>query len=286
MDIPDKWLLLAGTMAYVAALILTLVRLGNRRPPLHGVNLVLILTGWVLQSAGMWVLGMEAGSCPIRNPFEVLQFVSWSVIILYLFTGQVFRLSLFGTGSASLAAIIGFAAYIIPGANRIAPHSYLGGDPRIEAHAALALFSYGIFGLLAVLSILYLLQNNSLKTKKNAGVFRFLPSLMEMDTVLMRLLIMACVVYTVSVSIGALYWVSHLDEVALPKLVTTVTLWVAYWVVLVLRASGRLFGTRLAWSCVLLFIAALLILWPVEASRDHSNLVSLNSHTLPVRHVD
>ena len=46
MLIPDKWLLLIGTMAYVAALILTITRLYNRRPPLHGVNLVIILFGW------------------------------------------------------------------------------------------------------------------------------------------------------------------------------------------------------------------------------------------------
>ena len=113
MLIPDKWLLLIGTMAYVAALVLTLVRLSNRQAPSHGLNLGLILCGWLMQSAGLWILGVEAGSCPIRNPFEVLQFVSWSIVILYLFTGQVFRLSLFGTGSASLAAIIGFTAFLI-----------------------------------------------------------------------------------------------------------------------------------------------------------------------------
>ena len=271
MLIPDKWLLLIGTMAYVAALILTITRLYNRRPPLHGVNLVIILFGWIAQSAGLWMLGISAGSCPIRNPFEVFQFVSWSIVILYIFTGQVFRLSLFGTGSAALAAIIGFSAYLIPNANRISPHSYLGGDPRIEAHAALALFSYGIFGLLAVLSILYLLQNNSLKTKTNAGIFKFLPSLVDMDTVLMRLLIMACLVYTVSVAIGALYWITHTEDVALPKLTLTLALWVAYWVVLALRATNRLYGTRLSWACIILMIAALLILWPVEASRAYQS---------------
>ncbi len=286
MVVPDKWLLLIGTMSYVAAFVLTLVRLTHRRQPLHSINLGLILAGWIFQCAGLWILGMKAGSCPIRNPFEVLQFVSWSIVILYLFTGQVFRLSLFGTGSASLAAIIGFCAFLIPGPTEMLAHSYLGGDPRIEAHAALALFSYGIFGLLAVLSILYLLQNNSLKTKRNAGVFRFLPSLVEMDTVLLRLLIVACLVYSVSIAIGALYWFTHVDEVALPKLITTLTLWLAYWLVLLLRLANKLFGTRLAWSCIVLMTAALLILWPVEASRDRGKLESSISHSEPPSNVD
>ncbi|MEX0330952.1 MAG: inner membrane protein YpjD [Puniceicoccaceae bacterium] len=287
MLIPDKWLLLIGTMAYVAALILTLVRLSDRRAPMHGFNLVLILCGWLMQTTGLWILGVEAGSCPIRNPFEVLQFISWSIIIIYLFTGQVFRLSLFGTGSASLAAIVGFLAFLIPGATHIPENYYIGGDPRINAHASLALFSYGIFGLLAVISVLYLMQNNSLKTKRNAGIFRFLPSLMDMDTVLMRLLIVACIVYTISIAIGALYWFSNLSEISLAKLILTVALWVVYLVVMVLRATNKLYGTRLARALILLFVAALLILWPVEASRSHTHpLPEVTSETLPPDNAD
>ena len=271
MLIPDKWLLLIGTMAYVAALILTLVRLTDRRPPLHGINLALILGGWLMQTTGLWILGIEAGSCPIRNPFEVLQFVSWSIVVLYLFTGQVFRLSLYGTGSAALAAIVGFLAFLIPGATHVPENYYIGGDPRINAHASLALFGYGVFGLMAVLSVLYLLQNNSLKTKRNAGIFRFLPSLVDMDTVLMRLLVMACIVYTVSVGIGALYWVDNLGEVSMPKLILTLALWLAYWLILILRATNKLYGTRLARILISLFVVAIFILWPVEASRSHAH---------------
>lgn len=281
MKNPEQWLLLIGTLGYVGALVLTLVRLLNRREPLHGINLLLILAGWLVQSSGMWMLGLEAGSCPIRNPFEVLQFVSWSIVILYLFTGQVFRLSLFGTGSGALAAVIAFSAYLIPGANRIGAHSMLGGDPRIEAHAALALFSYGIFGLLAVLSALYLLQNYSLKTKKYSGIFRFLPSIIDMDVVLLRLLIMACVVYSISIAIGALYWFEHMDQVGIAKLIFTVSLWIAYWIVLILRATNKLFGTRLAWACIILLIAALFTLWPVEESRDHTSRIPAHGEISP-----
>ena len=275
MTLPDQWLLLGGTMAYVAALVLTIVRLTHRREPMHGVNLIIILCGWLLQTTGLWILGMEASSCPIRNPFEVLQYISWSIVLVYLFTGQVFRLSLFGTGSASLAALIGLAAFILPGARQLEPTSLIGNNPLINAHAAIALMSYGIFGLLAVLSALYLLQNNSLKNKKYPGIFRFLPSIVEMDTVLLRLLIMACVVYTFSLAIGALYWVGHLDEVAIPKLIFTFALWIAYWVVLILRATNKLYGTRLAWTCIALLLAALLTLWPVEASRFHGDETSM-----------
>lgn len=286
MNNPANWFLLVGTMGYVVALVLTLVRLMKRKEPLHGTNFMLILASWLLQSTGLWILGMEAGSCPIRNPFEVLQFISWSIVVLYLFTGQVFRLSLFGSGSATLAAILGFTAFLIPGGSKVGPFSHLGGDPRIEAHAALALLSYGVFGLLAVLSALYLMQNYSLKRKTLSSIFRFLPSIAEMNTVLFRLIIMACVAYTISVAIGALYWIEHMDQVSLVKLIFTMALWIAYWMVLILRATSTLFGTRLAWACIALFLAALLILWPVESSRDHGAPHSAIETSPPPQHVD
>lgn len=273
------WLLVSGSLAYLGALGLTATLVARHKGPRHGLNLLIILAGWILQSSGLWLLGMDAGSCPIRNLFEILQFVSWSIIVLYLFTGQVFRLSLFGTGSATLAALIGLVALFVPEKSAISDTSFLGTDPRIEAHAALALFSYGIFGLVAVLSTLYLLQNYSLKRKKHAGLFRFLPSIIEMDAVLLRLLVMACSVYTISIAIGALYWVSNPEEVGLAKLLATIALWLAYWLVLILRLLNQLVGSRLAKSCVGLMAAALLALWPVETSRHHDSLHSQPAST-------
>ena len=275
------WLLVSGSLAYLGALGLTATMVARRQGPRHGFNLILILAGWLLQSSGLWLLGMEAGSCPIRNLFEILQFVSWSIIVLYLFTGQVFRLSLFGTGSATLAALIGLIALFVPAKSAASNASFLGTDPRIEAHAALALFSYGIFGLVAVLSALYLLQNYSLKRKKHTGLFRFLPSISEMDAVLLRLLVMACIVYTISIAIGALYWVSNPEEVGAVKLLATIALWIAYWLVLVLRLLNRLVGSSLAKTCMGLMAAALLALWPVETSRHHDSPQSLPASTEP-----
>ena len=62
MDHPAEWLLLIGTFGYVGALGLTLYRLARRSEPFHGANLVLILVGWLIQSAGLWSL-WASGRC-------------------------------------------------------------------------------------------------------------------------------------------------------------------------------------------------------------------------------
>ncbi len=265
-------LLFLGTLAYLSALGITLIRVLHRRPPVHSLNFLLILGGWILQSSGLYFRGMEAGGCPVRNLFEIFQFVSWSVVLVYLITGQVFRLSLFGTSSATLAALLSALAFLLPGIDETPVQSLLGGNPWIEAHAAIAVFSYGIFGLLSALSALYLLQNHSLKVKRFNGIFRFLPPIMEMDTLLFRLLLTACLVFTSAVAIGAVYWVAHPEQVGTWKLLTTVTLWIAYLLTLFLRLRNILYGTRLAMLSIFLFMAALLTLWPVEANRDHPAL--------------
>ncbi|NBD37781.1 MAG: cytochrome C biogenesis protein [Verrucomicrobia bacterium] len=268
-------LLFLGTLAYLAALGVTLFRVLHRHPPVHTLNFFLILGGWMLQSGGLYFRGLEAGCCPVRNLFEIFQFVSWSVVLVYLITGQVFRLSLFGTSSATLAALLSAVAFLLPGIDETPSVSLLGASPWIEAHAAIAVFSYGIFGLLSALSALYLLQNHSLKAKRFNGIFRFLPSIMEMDTLLFRLLLTACLVFTSAVAIGAVYWVGHPEQVGTWKFLTTVTLWLAYLIVLLLRLRNVLYGTRLAMLSIFLFVAALLTLWPVEANRDRSGLSTI-----------
>src|SRR5690606_13094825 len=114
--------------------------------------------------------GLAVQSCPIGNPFEVLQFVSWSIVLIYILTGPVFRTSLLGSFCAVLAGLLSVGSLLVPSWDQPYPAGALfGGDAWVEAHAAIALFSYGLFGMLAVTSVMYLLQNYGLKHKRTTG---------------------------------------------------------------------------------------------------------------------
>lgn len=269
-----KIVLLLGTTIYFLVFIFGVIRLFSTHRPGTQFNFFAILIGALAQTLGLWLRGWEAGQCPIQNPFEVLQFVSWSMILLYLFTGPVFRLSLFGTATATLAAIISAISFAIPSWDR-GRGSWLVGNPWIETHATLALFSYGVFGLLATISVLFILQNYSLKKKQYPAVFRFLPSIVDMEAVMVRLLVFGMAVYTISVLIGFGYWTRTVEDISFSKLAFTVLLWIAYGILTLLRLCRRIHGRTLAWSSILLFVVALLTLWPVELSRsDQSRTAS------------
>jgi len=262
---PPIWLY-AGALCYAAAMAYTFFRLLKGQNPTAGCNLFLVLSGFALQSFGLWALGLRAGSCPIRNPFEILHFISWSIMLVYWLTGSVFRMSLLGVGSACLAALL---AAIAPLFSSELPERHLfGGNHWIEAHAALALLSYGAFGILAVSGALYMLQNYSLKQKSCPSSFRHLPSLSELNQVILRLLVISIILYATSVALGAVFWTGDGATVSPLKIITTTGLLTAYILVLILRIRRKLVGFNLAVSVTILFGLALLTLGPVEEHRQ------------------
>jgi len=266
----DTTLLLAGAIAYAVAIVTGAVAVLRRREPPHTLLFSVMALGLLLQTGGLYLRGHAQHSCPMGNPFEVLQFVSWSLVVIYMITGPVFRLTLFGPFSALIAAVLSLTAHLVPDWDVPPRAPIFGGNQWIQVHASLALFSYGVFGLLAASSIMFILQNYGLKQKRATGLFALLPSIVQLDHVNWRLLLIGSSVLSVSMVIGSIYWIQNLESASLFKLAATALVWIAYLVVLYLRFTNRLVGKRLAAACFFLFVLALLTLWPVEADRTTS----------------
>jgi ABC-type uncharacterized transport system permease subunit len=203
----------------------------------------------------------------LGNQFEFFQFTAWSAITLYLVIGVTFRNSLLGYFTSCLAAALTVVSLAIPAWDATRRTHIFGANPWIELHAALALFSYGVFGLLALTSILFLLRNHSLKSKHLGGRFAFLPSILDLDQIGVRLLGAGVTILTVSLAVGSVYWLRDLSTVNVTKLLITLAVWIAYAIALGLRLRGRLLASRFAWSCLALFLVALISLDPVDKSR-------------------
>ena len=70
-------------------------------------------------------------------------------------------------------------------------------------------------------------------------------------------------------------------EVNGPKLIATLAVWFAYLVVLYLRLTRRLYAKRLAVTCVALFLAAILSIWPIDSSRGDKESITPDSELSP-----
>jgi HemX protein len=260
------WLWAAAALYLVGFVQATWVLLRGGKPS-GTATYVFMAVGYVCQFIGLGIRGKAIGGSPLTNFFEVFQFTAWSAITLYLVIGVRFRNSLLGYFTSCLTAALTIVSLSQPAWDATHIPHVLGTSPWIELHATLALFSYGVFALLALTSLMFLLRNYSLKSKRVGGLFSFLPSILDLDHISVRLLIAGVVILTASLGVILAYYLRDLSTANVTKVVGTVAVWLAYIVALVLRLRGTLLAKRFAWTCVAVFIAALVTLGFVDASR-------------------
>lgn len=273
----DRSFLWLATVLYLGGFVAGCVQL-LRRQYLTGDRTllnVLLAFGLSTQTAGLYIRGLAYGGCPLGNQFEIVQFVAWSAMVLYFVVGPAFRVSLLGLFTSGYAAALATISLAIPAWDSTRGTRLFGNNPWIEFHAALAVFSYGVFGLLALTSMMHLLQNWALKQKRLNGLFWFLPSVVQLDQINWRMLLAGVGLLTISLCVGASWWVRDTASVHWPKLLVTLAVWAVYSFVLLLRWRGVLYAARFSWACVGLFMIAMMSLGPINANRmgprlDHS----------------
>jgi HemX protein len=266
-ELTDRMWLWTAAGFYFAGFALGTVALLRQGRPSGSATYALIAIGYFLQLAGLGVRGRAVAGCPLGNQFEIFQFTAWSAITLYLVVGVTFRNSLLGYFTSCLAAALTLLSLAIPAWDATQRVHIFDSNQWIELHAALAVFSYGVFGLLALTSIMFLLRNYSLKSKHLGGWFSFLPSIMDLDQIGVRLLGTGVAILTTSLAIIATFWLRDPASASLSKILFGVGVWCVASLALGLRLRGILLAKRFAWACLGLFIVALLSLVAVDKSR-------------------
>lgn len=266
-ELTDRAWLWAAAGFYFAGFVLGTVSLLRNGRPSGAATYALIAIGYALQLLGLALRGRAVGGCPLGNQFEIFQFTAWSAITLYLVVGVTFRNSLLGYFTSCLSATLTLLSLAIPSWDATLRTNVFGHNPWIELHAALAVFSYGVFGLLALTSAMFLFRNHSLKAKHPGGWFSFLPSILDLEHISVRLLATGVAILTVALGVIAYYYLADTSSANLLKISSTTLVWAAYLVVFGMRLRGRLLAKRFAWACVVLFVAALLSIPLVDRSR-------------------
>ena len=235
---------------------------------------LLIVAGFIAQTQALGIRGNQVGGCPLGNGLELIQFILWSVVFGYLIIRVLFRLNLLGSFAAGLASIGGAASLLAPSldGNYWDKEGYDGifSNHWVELHASVAIFSYGLFALLAVVSVMYLIQQNALRTKNRSTLAPFLPSIHQLETAGARLLLVGSVFLTGSIVVGSLDWTRSPESVSSAKVGLTVALWLAYCVLGYLHFRQKLYGKKFAKACIALFVVAILSLGVVRSEGDES----------------
>ena len=269
----DRHWIIIATVVYATAFFLgTYSALKLRRKTGRPYMLSFVSFGWILQTIGLYARGLQYGGCPLANNFELAQFMVWSATAIYIFVGPAFRVSLLGVFTSAFSAFVSAISLIASGWDSDDRTPIFGDTPWIETHAALALFSYGVFGVLTLTSIMYLLQSRSLKKKSVRGFFPYLPSIVELSQINTRLLTIGFIILSLSLGIGSVYWAQDIESVLNAKLYATVGVWILYGILLIIRLRKMIAAKLFAQFAIIVFTLALLSLGFVsDEEKSQSN---------------
>ncbi len=254
----DRLFIIASTLCFLLAVVrsVLLIRGGVFRP--GRTTFFAIASGFVLQSAFLFLRGRALGRCPLTNLFEVFIFMAWSVALIYLVVGPTYRLSLMGAFTAPLVLLMQAFALLAPIDQVHTPK--LAVNAWLEFHASISIVAYGAFALACVAGLMYLVQERQLKTHQLHSVFHHLPPLTDLYAAIMRLLWLGFGLYTAGL-ISGFFTGEPLPRV---KIAAAIAVWFLYGAILEGRQLLRLTPKHVAALCVVAFSAAVSVLWAIR----------------------
>lgn len=236
----ERLFLAASTLLLVGAIGFTLYAIGAGRPLPARFNLWVLSASFAFQTVFLFLRGQAIGRCPLTSVFEVLLFLSWSMVLIYLIVGPAYRLSLMGGFTAPLAFLLQLGALMVGDTGRVSelpPSSFW-----LELHAALSVIAYGAFALGCVAGVMYLVQQSMLKTHHIHQVFYWLPPIQALAQANVRLLVVGLALLTAGLIAGLA--VGYLPDAL--KMSGAAAVWLMYAALLAARAFRGFSPKRLA----------------------------------------
>jgi ABC-type uncharacterized transport system permease subunit len=247
----ERPFLIASTLCFLAGFAYAMYALGAKVRQHSRWNFAVMLAGFILQMGFLRLRSAAVGRCPLTNIFEVLIFLSWSVVLLYFVVGASYRLSLLGMFTAPLVFLIQTVAQLLPSAS-LAPVYKKSAGFWPELHAAISLVAYGAFALACVAGVMFIVQERHLKRHTLNSFFQNLPPIANLAVAVQRLMLAGFVLLTAGLVAG--FFAGH---AAVATIALAVGVWLPYGVLLLLRTTHRISSRRIAWLAVAAFALAL-----------------------------
>lgn len=222
----------------------------------------LVVAGFICQTVFLGVRGHEVGRCPITNFFELLTFLSWSMILIYLVIGSSYRLSLLGVFTTPFASLLSVWALFQPEA-RAVPVKYPV-NPWLEAHTSFSIVACGAFALAGLAGLMYLIQERQLKTRRPSSVFFRLPPIRTLVVANSRLLWLGFGLFTVGLGTGFMIG----QDVDWRKVAWSLVVWALYGGILLARIRRTMAARWVATLSIIVFGLLLSMFWGIRFISD------------------
>lgn len=267
-EMSTTWLRVAAALYSIGLLhaILTILR---RRTQVFRPALTAFTVGVVLHMVSLVEGAVAQGHMPVNNFYESISLCAFLIALLFLFVYwryQFESLSVFLFPLVFLMTLVGSLG------SPVSPWTSPGvRDAWLLVHVVLVLLGYAALLLMAVASIVYLIQERRLKSKSRQVVFDKLPPLGTLDEIISWSMAIGFVLITLSVIAGSTWafiesgtgWISE------PKIGISLFTWALYLAMVFLRVSAGWRGRKAA------FMAIVVVGWSALTWAAHAGLRSL-----------
>jgi cytochrome c-type biogenesis protein CcsB len=192
-----------ATVAYLFSCAGYFAYLFFQKAPLQRIALALMAIGLVLHTVSLVACGLRAGAFPINNLHETLSVTGWTLAAAFLGLSFRYKLKILGIYAAPLVVLTMIAAYQMP--------RWTAGPPQmfkswwLVTHIVTIFMGNAAFALACGIGILYLIQENAIKTKTRGFFFNRLPSLDLLDTTGYACIVMGFSMITIGLITGIVY---------------------------------------------------------------------------------
>jgi len=162
----------------------------------------LLALAFFFHGAHLLLRGTTLGYEAVASFQDQLSFIAFIMVGLYLVLSWRVNVTVVGGLITPLAFLFTLSAYLFTvGTPELSPRLQ---SVWLPAHVAPAFLGYAIFAVAFCLSLIYLLQENQLKSKRKGDLFRRLPSLETLDNLNFRFVTWGFALFTVGIISGAL----------------------------------------------------------------------------------
>lgn len=241
---------LVGTLLYEAFLVLQTPRLGRWASRA-------LVGGGAANGVALGMRWIESGRAPLANLFETLSFWAWLIVIAYLVIERLYQQRVLGAFVAPLAFLAVGVASVMP--KTMSPLVPVPQSVWLPIHVGVSFIAYTMFAVAFGAAVIYLLQEQQLKSRRPNALCYRLPPLHAMDGLSYRLSTVGFIFMSLSLLTGAIWaeqaWGSYWSWE--PKQTMALVTWLLYAAYFHARNIAGWRGRRASWLLVAGFGSAL-----------------------------
>src|SRR5215469_10786922 len=249
-------LLWAALALYGLGILLTVPSLMRRRSALPRTALTALACGLAMHGASLTAAAVAIHRLPVTDLRTAISFFAFDLTLAFFLVYLRYRIASLGLFMLPFVFLLALAAAVNPTAS-FGSVGFRGG--WVGIHIASMILGYTGFFLTFVAGLMYLLQENVLKSKNPRAFYYRLPSLEECDRLYYGSLMAGNLFLAIGLVTGFV-WAIRTWRGAWefdPKIVATVVTWVIYLALFSTRASGNWSGRRAAYGAVFGFGAVM-----------------------------